>query len=350
MDLIVESDSSSNRSDVGTGGQQTDPAPPAPSVEPAPKGRIRRAFSGSRDLARIAYRDPEHVAERLTLYAIDRMADSSREWARSALSERPDTHPAQIADELRTQTAHIARIDGAVAGTPFFVALVPGYLSYLLAEMRMTLRTAALYGRDPGTIRTAAEMLALRGVHPDVEAAEAALTSVRDKGTPDRPAHRRSWRTWVHSGYLMLVFGGFMSPSTAAEEERSKLRAALSVLVGVAIWVTTWVLPVTFMIAMAWGCETHARQLGRRTLLYYDGEAGSVLAAIKLADQRSDRGHDKRAIFRTVALVLSVAVPIAFIAYVDHVRNTVGINWLGALGALVALSLVLAIGVIASRK
>ena len=148
----------------------------------------------------------------------------------------------------------------------------------------------------------------------------------------------------------MLVFGGFMSPSTAEQEERSKLRAALSVAVGVGLWVVTWVLPVTFMIAMAWGCETHARQLGRRTLVFYDGEAESVLEAIKDADQREDRGHEKRAILRAVALFLSIAVPIGFIAYVDHVRHTVGVNWLGALGALVALSLVIATAVIATRK
>ena len=109
-------------------------------------------------------------------------------------------------------------------------------------------------------------------------------------------------------------------------------------------------LPVTFMIAMAWGCETHARQLGRRTLLFYDGEAGSVLEAINDADERRDQGHDKRAILRTVAIALSVVVPIAFIAYIDHVRNTVGFNWLGALGALVALSVVIAIAAIANRR
>ena len=296
------------------------------------------------------YRDPEHVSERLTLYAIERLADSSREWARSVREDHPDTHPAQIADELRTQTAHVARIDGAIAGTPFFVALVPGYLTYLLQEMRMTLRTAALYGRDPGTLRMSAEMLALRGLHPDVDSAEAALNAVRDGGAPDRPVERRSWRTWVHSAYLLLVFGGFMSPSTAADQERGRLRSAFGVLLAGGIWLTTWVLPVTFMIAMAWACETHARQLGRRTLLFYDGEADGVLEAIKLADQRRDRGHDKRAILRTVALFLSVAVPIAFVAYVNHVRQTAGINWLGALGALVALSLVLATAVIATRK
>jgi hypothetical protein len=333
----------------GRSGEEVE-SPAAPGVEPTPRSRIRRAFSGSREAWRIVYRDPEHVAERLTLYAADRLGDPSREWAQSARSARPDTHRAQIAEELRTDSAHVARINGAIAGTPFFVALVPGYLSYLLQEMRMTLRTAALYDRDPVAPRTSAEMLALRGVHPDVESAEAALNSVRAKGTPDRPTERRSWRTWVHSGYLLLVFGGFMSPSTAEEEARGRLRAALSVLLGVGIWITTWVLPVTFMIAMAWGCETHARQLGRRTLLFYDGEASTVLDAIKIADQQRDQGHDKRAIFRAVALFLSIAVPIAFIAYIDHVRNTVGVNWLGALGSLVALSLVIAVTAIASRK
>ena len=204
-------------------------------------------------------------------------------------SSHPDTPVAKIADELRTQSAHVARIDGAISGTPFFIALVPGYLTYLQQEMRMTLRTAALYGREPSELRTSAEMLALRGVHPDVDAAEAALKSVREQAIPDRPAHRRSWRTWVHSVYLLLVVGGFMSPSVAEEDKgtRGKVRAVFGVLLGVGLWVMTWVVPLTFMIMMAWGCETHARQLGRRTLLYYDGEAGSVLEAIKAADQQT---------------------------------------------------------------
>ena len=298
---------------------------PASREDPA-RSRIRRVFSGSRDLWRVVYRDPEHVPERLTLYTAGRLGDPSREWAAVGAELSPRYPVAKIAEELRTQSAHVARIDGAISGTPFFIALVPGYLTYLQQEMRMTLRTAALYGRDPRELRTSAEMLALRGVHPDVEAAEAALISVRDKGLPDRPAQRRSWRTWVHSVYLLLIFGGFMSPSVAKEDTgtRGKVRAVFGVLLGVGIWVTTWVLPLTFMIVMAWGCETHARQLGRRTLLYYDGEADNVLEAIKAADARSDRGHDKRAIARGVALFLSVAIPIGFVGYAQHVRHTVG--------------------------
>ena len=337
-------------------GEMSDPpsgsALPAVGEVPAPRSRIKRVFARSRGLWRVVYRDPEHVAERMTLYTAGRLGEPSREWADSVRSARPDTHVAQIAEELRTHSAHVARIDGAISGTPFFIALVPGYLTYLQQEMRMTLRTAALYDRNPQELRTSAEMLALRGVHPDVEAAEAALISVRDKALPDRPEHRRSWRTWVHSVYLLLIFGGFMSPSVAKEDTgtRGKIRAAFGIALGVGIWVTTWVLPLTFMIVMAWGCETHSRQLGRRTLLYYDGEAASVLDAIKAADQRRDHGHDKRAILRGAALFLSVAIPIGFVGYAQHIRHTVGFNWLGALGALVALSLVIAMAVISSRK
>ena len=181
----------------------------------------------------------------MTLYTAGRLGEPSREWAESVRRDRPDTHVAKIAEELRTHSAHVARIDGAISGTPFFIALVPGYLTYLQQEMRMTLRTAALYDRNPQDLRTSAEMLALRGVHPDVEAAEAALISVRDKGLPDRPEQRRSWRTWVHSVYLLLIFGGFMSPSVAKDDTgtRGKIRAAFGIALGVGIWVTTWVLP-----------------------------------------------------------------------------------------------------------
>ena len=80
---------------------------------------------------RIVYRDPEHVAERLTLYAIGRLADPSLEWAQAVGRDRAGTPPAEIAEELRLRSAQIARIDGAISGTPFLIALVPGYLTYL---------------------------------------------------------------------------------------------------------------------------------------------------------------------------------------------------------------------------
>jgi hypothetical protein len=324
----------------------------ADQTEDRSRGRIARAIGGTRDFIRVAYRDPEHIAERLALYSSDRLGEPSREWAKATLEAQADVPRVKIADNLRNQTASVARIDGAVAGTPFFIALVPGYLAYLQQEGRMALRTAALYGRDPSDLSTTAEMLALRGVHPTPELAEAALRKVR-KGPPEKPRVRRSLRTWVASVRTILVFGGFLSLPSDEEEapvRRPKLKAAVGISIGVAIWATTWLLPVTFMVAMAWACESHARELGRRVLSYYDGDADSALAAIKEAEHREDRGHDRRQILRTVVLFLSVAIPVGFVAVADHYRQSTGINWLGALGALVALSLVIATAVVVSRR
>jgi hypothetical protein len=130
------------------------------------EGRIRRTLSGWRQLARIAYRDPAHVAERLTLYGAQHLGESSLDWAHRVRDARPDVPQAVIAEELRAQSARVARIDGAITGTPFLIALVPGYLGYLWQEGRMVLRTAALWRHDPRELETSAVVLALRGVHP----------------------------------------------------------------------------------------------------------------------------------------------------------------------------------------
>ena len=336
----------------GPGDRPDEPASDNTSTPRSGHGRVKRTVSGWRALGRIAYRDPEHVAERLTLYGARNLGQPSLDWAHGVLEARPDVPRPVIADEVRTQAARVARVDGAVSGTPFLIALIPGYLAYLREEGRMVLRTAALYGRDPRELATSAEVLALRGVHPTVQAARAALEKVRDVPMPDKPATRRSLRTWVRSVNILLIFGGFVS---APSDERdvgahARLKASAAFVIGAVAWVTTWVLPVTLMIAMAWGCETHARQLGRRALLFYDGDADSAQAAITAAKQRHDPGHGRREALRATILVLSIAVPIGFVAYADHVRQSTGINWLGALGALVAFSLVLAVSVMARRR
>ena len=131
------------------------PAPEAPTERSGERGkehsgrRAARGWTGAREFVRLVYRDPEHVTERMALYAAQHLAEPSREWAQAKVNANPDTPRVEIADDLRTQSANVARIDGAMAGTPFFIALVPGYVAYLWQEGRMGLRTAALYGRDP---------------------------------------------------------------------------------------------------------------------------------------------------------------------------------------------------------
>ena len=184
-------------------------------VDPAAAPRSRRAraaVSVPRELIRIVYRDPEHVCERMTLYASQRLAAPAHEWVQSTREAHPHTDVREIADGLGVQSARIARIEGAVAGTPFYVALVPGYMNYLWQELRMTLRLATLYGRDPAALSTAAEALSLRGVYPSLQAAEAGLRAVQAASLPAKPQRRRSLRVWIDSVRRLLVFGGFLSP------------------------------------------------------------------------------------------------------------------------------------------
>ena len=112
----------------------------------------------------------------------------------------------------------------------------------------------------------------------------------------------------------------------------------------------TWVFPLSFMIALGWGCDSNARSLGRRALIFYDSDPDSAQAAIAAAKQQKDAGHNKRQILRTTLLVLSVAIPIAFVAFIDHERQSTGITPLTGVGGLVALSLVIATAVIATRR
>ena len=158
--------------------------------------------------------------------------------------------------ELRHQSATVARIDGAITGTPFFIAIVPGYLGYLPDSDDGALRTAALYDRDPRQLTTAAETLSLRGVRPSPEAALAALEAVLAKPLPDKPPRRRTLRNWVQSIRMLLVFGGFLSPPNQRSQigRQAKLLTVAGLLLATIVFVITWVFPVTFIVAMAWGC------------------------------------------------------------------------------------------------
>ena len=321
---------------------------------PAPKAteRTERTSSEWRQLLRAAYRDPEHMAERFALHNTQRLAEPSLQWAHHVRQERPDVPRAVIAEEVRTQSARAAAIEGAVAGSPFLIALIPGYVAYLRQEARMLLRTAALYGRDPRDLEITAEILALRGVHPTIEAARTALLEAQAIPEPEKPTKRRPLRTWVHAGYVLLILGGFLSGSATKDKQAShpRLKTAFACLVGFTIWVITWVLPVTFMLAMAWGCDSNARGLGRKALIFLESDPDQAQAAIDAAKHTKEPGHYGRLIRRTTLLTLSVVIPLGFIAWADHQRHTNGINGLSAAGALVALSLVIGTAVAVSRR
>ena len=313
---------------------------------------VRVVTDVPRQMLRVAFRDPEHICERLTLQAVNRLAEPSLEWSQAARAAHPDGDLGDVVSGLGKQTARIARMQGMVAGTPFYLALVPGYVNYLWQEARMNLRLAALYGRDPGILQTAAELLSLRGVYPTTQDAEAGLLAVEDMGMPSKPEHRRPLRLWIESGRRMLVFGGFIGPPSGEPHSgwRARLRDAAGIAAFLVLWAITWIFPVTFMIMMAWGCETHSRQLFQRTRAFYASEEPPAEGPPEPGRAWRARVPRGRQAISAAGLALSIAIPAGFLAYAIHVHHKFGLTWVTALGLLVALSVVTAAAVYGSRR
>jgi hypothetical protein len=326
--------------------------PDAPEPDDVGRRGVRVATDVPRQMVRVAFRDPEHICERLTLQAVHRLAEPSLQWAQAARAAHPDGDLGETVDALGTQTARIARLQGIVAGTPFYLALIPGYMNYLWQEGRMNLRLAALYGRDPGILQTAAELLSLRGVYPTVEDAEAGLLAVEAIGIPPKPEHRRPLRLWIESGRRLLVFGGFIGPPSGETHQgwRARMRDAIGAVMFLALWAITWIFPVTFMIMMAWGCETHSRQLFGRTRAFYAAEPAPEERPPEPGRGWRARVPSGRQAVGAAGLALSIAIPAGFLAYAIRVHNKYGITWVTALGFLVALSVVIAAAIYGSRR
>jgi hypothetical protein len=279
--------------------------------------------------------DPQYFPERLALLAVQHLGPASAEWAREAA--RVGTR-ASVDARLLSDTENLARVNGAVAGTPFLLALVPAYVIVLWEQARMVLRMAALNDRDPTNPRMAAEFLTLRGLYPNADAATEALASLGASR-----AGRRSPRTWMRLAYRVLIVAGFVSAGEPHQPPSRRRRALLVVGGGVA-WILTWVFPLTFMVMMSWSCGSDTRALGRRAIVFYES-AGNQ--APELARRR--RGHTRRDVFGVVLLALSIGVPLGVVALAVSTK-TRGLGWLAILAPLMGLALVLALSARVRRR
>jgi hypothetical protein len=333
-------------------GQEAD-AKTEGSVEPSrPWARARNSLRVPGALVRLARRDPHHIPERLTIYSVDRQADRAREWARRAREAAPESSPAVLADAQHRHTISTARIDGAVAGTPFFIALVPAYIAFLRQEVRFHLRVAALYGHDPADPRVAADFLVLRGVHEDAEQAQAELELVRATPLPAAGA-RTPLKSWYKAIVSILILAGFLSPPEDDQTTQltgwDRATRAVRFVVAALIWALTWIPPLTFMIMMSWACESDARRFSQRVTTRYGEEGDDIAIAMATADRKAG---DNRAlsVARGALVMLSIAIPLAFIAgAVANGKGPLGVNVPDAVGALIALALVIGVSIAALR-
>jgi len=152
----------------------------------------------------------------------------------------------------------------------------------------------------------------------------------------------------------ILILAGFLS-APQEDEETSQLtrwekvmRAVRFVVAGL-IWALTWVVPVTFMIMMSWACESDARRFGQRVITRYGNEGDDIAIAIANADHKAG-GNRALTVARGALVVLSLAIPLAFIAAtVLGGKGPFGVNVPQAAGALVALALVIGVSIAALR-
>lgn len=311
-----------------------------------------------RQLVRFVTRDPDHVPERLLLASQERLARQAVKWAGAIGTSAGPEQRERAALSERRRTITMARGEGAVAGTPFFIALVPAYLTFLEQEARFFLRMAALHGRDPASIDVAAEMLAIRGVHPDAASSAEQLRWVLDNPLPPGKDDRESRgftaaiRDWYRAVMKVMVFAGFIGPPDPNAPKRSRIhsivRNTATGLFAAAIWIGTSIFPVTFMMVMSWSCEGDARRFSEATLAHYGLEPESRSERRERRREMSRRDRLAGAIHGLLVLV-SVAIPLFLMAAsVSSNRWGFGIGietWVASLAGL-ALAIGLAVSVL----
>ncbi len=279
------------------------------------------------------------MAERLVLFAVARLRGESLRYAERLRTEQAGVAPGVLAQRVQTQAALISRVDGAVAGTPFLLALVPAYVAVLWEQARMVLRIAALMGRDLEDPRLPAQVLFLRGVYATSAEAEAALLAL-----PSGP-HRGlagGVRNVIAVGRRVGILAGFLSP--VDDSSRSRLRRALAFVGGAALWVFTWIFPTAFMVAMSYSCETSTRALGARAREHYGGDSA------KQAESRVERssGRHRRQV-ATLLLGLSLLLPIAVVVLGVSARVP-EFTWQRTVVGTTGLAVVLALFAASTRR
>lgn len=296
-----------------------------------------------RALASLLRRDPQHLPERLVTYACARLGEPSHEWAARRRAEPGHDRDATIED-MRRATARLARLDGAIAGTPFLIALVPAYVQVLWAQMWLVLRIAALHGRDTADPAIAAEILALRGVHKTPESAALAIAEL--PADPPPKSWRAPLRTWIVLVYRVLILAGFLEAPDDDAPRRSRLMTALGLAGAGLIWVFTWAVPVAFMIVMSWACESDTRKTGARASAWYAERADERSASDEpgTIPVRRDSGSRLRRTVRVVLLFLVTGVPLVFLA-LGVAHGDAGHTGLRVGAAVVGIGVVVALGV-----
>lgn len=167
----------------------------------------------------------------------------------------------QATQRLIRRATSLARRDGAVMGSSFYVGMPSAMAMIYCHQLLLVLRIAAQYGREPTHPARAAEMLVFQGRYADMEAAAAAL---RHAGTAAASSdHRRfSIRTTV-------VQTARQVPQMVGMRLEKVRRGGPWGLAISAATLASYLVPFVGVPALAASNGRATRQLGRAAVAYY---------------------------------------------------------------------------------
>lgn len=286
---------------------------------------------------RILWADPQHMAEHIALWSLTHLGPRAGAAVAKLRSQHPDAGRDELERLVIGQQARTAMTEGAFVGGPF-IALIPvAFCASLLAQAQMVFELAALGGREPRDQMRVADLLVLLGAYDSAAEANSGLAAVpRDakqhRGKKLPPGTR--WAMVRRMAYLLEVLG-------PAEENRSRLRAALGWAGVTALFLAGLVLPLVWVPYMAYVSRRSTVRLGERARAYYAaGQAGE--AGVTVRRRQVVRAGGTAALARTVLLVV-VPVVVALVALLTGFSFGSG-RWVGAGITLISVSALATVG------
>jgi hypothetical protein len=206
----------------------------------------------------------------------------------------------QRAKRVVRRAVRVARSDGAVCGSSFYLGMPAAVISIFCHQVVLVLQIAALFDRDPTDPVRAAEVLVLKGRAKSLEAATEALRAAR---SPSARAARPPLRRVLTQSLRQL-------PAMLGLNLRNlKGQAPIDAMVTVGQW-ASYLVPVIGMPACSISAARATRKLGADAVAFYSrARAGSAPAAdLGFTLPPRPSGRRRR---RLVAAVLATALVLA---------------------------------------
>lgn len=247
--------------------------------------------------------DPAHASELAVLYTTAQFAAHVAAWRAATIARHPGQTPEQLSRRLLRRAVAVARSDGAVSGSSFYLGMPAAVVSLFCHQVVLVIQIAALHGRDPSDPARAVEVLTLKGRAESLEAAAAAL---RDARLPSAKAGRPPLHRVLTQSLRQL-------PAMLGLKLRSlRGQHPLDAIVTVGQW-ASYLLPVVGIPACAISSARATKKLGADAIAFYGDPAAQLTPDPSFTLPPRPSGRRRR---RLVAAVVAAAVALVVLVVV----------------------------------